>query len=813
MDNSLRVTSKKALRRNWSRASISLLVTSFCFVFFAGSASASKQVVDIIGTETGAGSLGGQFNTPYGVAINNSGAGPANQGDVYVSDSFNARVQRFGHNDNGTPTDTSDDTYPFISAWGAGVDSTQSGNDYQICGVASDCQSGLASDSNGAFNNYYPGDGAGRRAPAGIAVDQDSGQVYVVDPGNRRVNVYSGDGVFLRSFGIDVVATGPDDNGTGYEVCVAANGDVCKSGSAGSKGDVPGKITDLAKGIAISQPDGNPASGTVFVADPGTGRIYTFNLDGSSPGLIGTGVVFSGGLGNGPTSVAVDSRGIVYADQAAQRVLRYDSQDANGGGVGFLPGFIDANEGQVGGLAVEPDSDGAGPDTDVLYVQGGYPGQTGITKQYGPINAPGLTAPPTAPDDKHGTVFPLSWVTGIVIDESTQRLFVASSGTGASGPFDIYVLDEAGPPPTASLDSLSDVTSTSVVANATINPNGPPLLRYHFEYSLDGQNWNSSRDIKLGTQEAPQAIAQVVEPVGGFEPDRLYHLRLVAERSFAPKITTPELTFTTLPASPIVETTGSPLRTTVSALLQGRVDPRNAATTYHFEYGAQGPCDANACTVTEMRSVDSGEEIKLVAQRIEGLVPGTTYHYRVVADNGNPGSPVAGEDMTITTRVDEAPLSHGHLAGPPGSNRAWEQVNMPDTGGNPVGGLGEGGNGVNFSTDGNRAIFTLAGGAPGSESGSLFGFFFSERTPSGWRVKQITPPRSELGGGDWDQTATTPDLSSFASANTDFTVGEAAVWRFGPTSSPTKLFQRDANATYTRRCWASPPTGARSSQC
>ena len=52
--------------------------------------------------------------------------------------------------------------------------------------------------------------------PAGIAIDQKTGDVYVVDlinnkyVTNNRVNVYSATGAFELSFGYDVVASGPD---------------------------------------------------------------------------------------------------------------------------------------------------------------------------------------------------------------------------------------------------------------------------------------------------------------------------------------------------------------------------------------------------------------------------------------------------------------------------------------------------------------------------------------------------------------------------------------------------------------------------
>ena len=864
--------------------------------------AAAKQPVDFFG---GVGARGGQFaeGGQNGVAVNQSGAGAANQGDIYVTDERTNRIQRFSREDNGTPADGADDTYSFVSAWGADVDSFQPGFGYEVCTLASACQEGIPSTASGALDR-----------PAGVAIDQDTGDVYVVDRGNNRVSAYAGDGTFLRSFGFDVVASGPDDSGTGYEVCIAANGDVCKAGLPGSGAGQIGAFpanTDNEMGIAISPPDGAPAAGTVFLADRANQRIDTYRIDGTSPASIASGV-FSP---EWPRSVAVDSRGIVYASNSKNNdeVERYDSENADGGGVGFLapiaagvnevqqvtvdatagtfnltyngettvdlpldatasataehstPGVIDSvsealtalpsiggrnlKDGRevnvtgggsggggngtspyriefgtgLGARDVEqisaasgatPLSGGAGvsattltagqpglvPDlptsalavdlnSDTLYVQRAG-GSQHVVQQFGPANAPGLTAPPTAFDEIHGSAFgTFDYPQGLAIDQPSGRIYVAAP-RGEAGP-GVNVLDTPGPGPNATLDSLGDVSATSVTAHATITPNGPPALNYHLEYSTDGVKWESGPNLVLGSQKSPQTVSQVLDLGGaGLEPSTFYHLRLVAKRPFFPAIVTPEKTFTTLPAPPLAETMGSPVRTSTTARLDGRIAPRNAAATYHFEYGDQGPCDSNPCTSTESHPAGSGGSFELVSQRLEGLQPGATYHYRVIADNGNPGSPVAGEDMTLTTLASEAPpLSHGHLPGPPDSDRAWELVSSPDTGGNPVGaGLASGA--VALSDAGDRAVFGVSGGTPLSETGTVATKLFAERTPSGWQTKKILPSREEATGGLWGYPGGPGDLSSMVVENFSGggNAGGFSYWRLRPDAPATQLY-------------------------
>jgi hypothetical protein len=771
----------------------------------ASSASASKEVIAYFGTEAGNGTQGGEFGDPAmpgtqpgDTAVNTTGAGPADAGDIYVVDPGNDRIQRFGQDDNGTPTNPYDDTFPFISAWGADVDGAiEGGSDYEICTVAADCKAAVASGGNGSLNFRF--------SSGKIAVDQDSGDVYVIDTNNFRINVYRGDGTFLRSFGVDVVESGPGNSGTGYEICVAADGDFCKVGVAGSgPGQLDGKIEGgliVRAAIAVSQPDGNPGTGTVFVSDEANARVHTYALDGSAPTDFGSSAEFHP---ISSPSIAVDSRGIVYIADSAnqQQIVRYDSENANGSGVGFLspipaPPVVPSNSNGTVGLEVDPDSDGPGPDSDVLYVlrTALIGGETrSVIQQFGPLNSPGLTAPPSAVDDTHGTVAGFNFTADLGLDVSSGRLLVASgsnlgpfNGGGPGSRSGVYVLDTAGGVPSASLDSVGTVGATSATLNATANPNGGPPVSYRLEYSTDGTHWSKGPETALGIQETPQSLQIELDPPGeGLQPGTFYHVRFVVTKAFAPPITTSELTLTTLAAGPQAETMGSPIRTATTARLEGRVGPRNAATTYHFEYGTQGPCDANPCVSRPSRDAGSGGLIRFVSEDVTGLEPDTTYHYRLVAENV---STSFGEDMTLTTWASDAPLTHGRFPGPPGSDRAYEQVSAPETGGNPSA-LGWAGS---FSDNGDRATYGVAGGTPASDTGSAFSQFFAERTPSGWQTRNIYPKRDELVGSNWRPPAGASDLSMLYTNN--FVLKNAgpttfsAIFRISPDAPAEKVFQ------------------------
>jgi hypothetical protein len=84
----------------------------------------------------------------------------------------------------------------------------------------------------------------------------------------------------------------------------------------------------------------------------------------------------------------------------------------------------------------------------------------------------------------------------------------------------------------------------------------------------------------------------------------------------------------------------------VSALLVGSVNPQGEATTYRFDYGAQGPCATNPCASTATIPAGSDSSNHTVRAAVSGLSPNTTYDFRLVASNG---SGTASAQGTFTT--------------------------------------------------------------------------------------------------------------------------------------------------------------------
>jgi hypothetical protein len=131
-----------------------------------------------------AGPAAAPFETPFGVAVDNS-TGPS-AGDLYVTDVGAYRVDKLGPTGN------------FILAFGKGVDATTGGD---VCTAASGdtCQAGAT--------GFSPGE---LPAPDFVAVDPSSGDVYVGD-NYAGVQKYTSSGELITSWGeggqIDQIAT------------------------------------------------------------------------------------------------------------------------------------------------------------------------------------------------------------------------------------------------------------------------------------------------------------------------------------------------------------------------------------------------------------------------------------------------------------------------------------------------------------------------------------------------------------------------------------------------------------------------------
>jgi len=120
------------------------------------------------------------------------------------------------------------------------------------------------------------------------------------------------------------------------------------------------------------------------------------------------------------------------------------------------------------------------------------------------------------------------------------------------------------------------------------------------------------------------------------------------------------------PQAPSV-TTGSPTAvTSVSATLNGTVNPHNQATTFRVDYGTT---TAYGSSTDDAEVTPADGSTHPVAADVTGLSAGTTYHYRLVATNAT--GTTYGADATFTASETQSSVYRDAILATPGLLAYW----------------------------------------------------------------------------------------------------------------------------------------------
>jgi hypothetical protein len=397
---------------------------------------------------------------------------------------------------------------------------------------------------------------------------------------------------------------------------------------------------------------------------------------------------------------------------------------------------------------------------------------------------------------------------GIAVDEASKDVYAYDRGTNRIFAFKALTLPDLNTGP------LGDLTETSATLHGTVSPDGLALSGCKFEWvseaAFNESGFSNPAPVHEHECEPPfgsiptSGESAVSAPATGLTVGTRYRFRLSASNENG---TNSSASVPFALAKPGVETVGSPIRTATTARLDSRIDPHGIPTEYHFEYipgaayqanlgaGHEGFQGAESSTT---EAAGAGGLVVLASAELEGLSPATTYHYRAIADNGAFGGPATGLGRTLTTRATDSPPSHGPYPGPAGSDRAWEQVNLPDTGGNPVQGA------AGIATGGDAAVYRVFGGTPVSEGGTLYDYLFARRAPNGpdghpaegWRTESVYPTRTQAPFSNWFPPSGDEGLSTLLAVNVAGGAGGGfAVWRI-PTAdgAPAKIYEAPSEA-------------------
>ncbi|MBM3676899.1 MAG: hypothetical protein FJW96_03305 [Actinobacteria bacterium] len=178
--------------------------------------------------------------------------------------------------------------------------------------------------------------------------------------------------------------------------------------------------------------------------------------------------------------------------------------------------------------------------------------------------------------------------------------------------------------PGATTGATSALGSTTATVTGKVEPKGRSTS-YFFEYGT-----TTSYGSRTSTSSAGNSTGSVnvSKSLSGLASGTTYHYRLVAT-SDGGTTRGADATLTTL-GPPTVNTGGVSSVTATSAVLLATVNPNGRSTSWWFEYGTSTAYGQRTST----RSLGSSTRNESVSIQISGLQPGTTFHYRVVAQSG-----------------------------------------------------------------------------------------------------------------------------------------------------------------------------------
>lgn len=485
---------------------------------------------------------------------------------------------------------------------------------------------------------------------------------------------------------------------------------------------------------AVSSIAVDKETGVVYVLDSVAGVLYKFDADGSPLAFGGSAPYITDnrieGLspysGRDESQVAVDSTShVIYVtEKNSVKAFQADGEpfvftEGPGAGTNELPGevvlgvtvdtsgFVYVSEyqparitvyGSTGALITQFESTEGSANVAVDSVANVY-----VNRYLNPISritASAFPAPSTTYSNPQ--LFTSNTSFGVAVDPTTDEVFAPEEPFDSEPRVGQYAKD-----------------GTLVL---TIGETGPGKL-----YAPSGIAVNGDSSRVYAGDSAIAGAAQV--------------------RIFGPEV------FPQLP--PTIESLSAVGVTSDLAELRARINPNTLDTTYYFEFGLED-CSAtpNPCTVLSPADPDIGfgHDGVWVSRQLTDLQAGTTYHYRVVAENSL--GVTKSTDRTFTTQASDLGFQLS-------DSRVWEMVSPPNKHGGVLelqaSGIvqaAEGGDGLAFQSlgsidaapEGNRAV----------EASTVL----AGRGADGWHSRDITPPHTEVTGLEFPEYKVfTPDLS------------------------------------------------------
>jgi NHL repeat len=569
------------------KKTLPLAVVTATIMMLAGATCAQARPVKLVPSSD----ITAGFQYPESVAF-------APGGNIYVADRGNTRVQELTA------------TGEFVLMFGKEVNETTKGDictEEEITKSAVKCKAGVEGSAAGAFNGNQ-----------GVAVDPSTGNVYVQDFFNWRVDEYTAAGQFVLMFGKEVNETTKGNICTEEEITKSAV--KCKAGVRG--GTEHGEFDFAHFAGNLLAVGGAGPNHLLYVGDQG--RVQELEADGAWV----RGIAIACTVG----ALAVDETGDVYAVCSNPISSEVNVvQEFNPSGVEIHSFTVSprqpGNEVAITAIALDSEGHLAVSAAETESNQGAFIGP------FGSLYAAGtgkLITRFTSPGVYAGMAF-----------NGKNELY-------AAGSFKVLVykplnVAELMPGVVSCVPGVEEETDVTLDCSlkGEVNPWGVPGTEVWFEWGRTASLGNKTpvQSIKEPPGEVSLPLSAEVPAVRPNEPGFYYQLAgydANSPSSEGEALSSEAVSFTTPMTAPrIVGVPSAPFVRSSSAVMLAELNPENANTTYEFQYGA---CEnLEACpTGTQTGVLKSAQYGKVGAtQEVVGLQPATTYRYRLLAESEN----------------------------------------------------------------------------------------------------------------------------------------------------------------------------------
>ncbi len=266
----------------------------------------------------------------------------------------------------------------------------------------------------------------------------------------------------------------------------------------------------------------------------------------------------------------------------------------------------------------------------------GYTGAHSIAWTWTATNSPGGTAPAKPSDGSQTFTAGAATISGFTLTSSGETPTITAAADSVNGTCTAITVNAT--TPTVTTTAISSISAPAASSGGNVTSDGGVSV------TARGVCWSTSTNPTTADSKTTDGTStgSFTSSITDLSPVTTYHVRAYATNSVGTSYGSDE-TFTTAKAAPTVATNAASSVGTTGTTLNGTINANNESTTVTFEYGLT---TSYGTTVTADQSPVTGTSDTAVSKAISGLTHNTTYHYRVVGQNGT--GTTNGADMTFT---------------------------------------------------------------------------------------------------------------------------------------------------------------------